>query len=172
MITSEKFEVTDLPFMMISEIDRLPELHCVYLVLNSRGEVLYVGSSVNLRRRWKTHHKLASLIGEPGIRIAYFELNENLLYRFEKALINEFKPPLNQGKAVKGFAALRQQAGFTQRQLADAVGVTESTIRNWENNRNGVEWLVRVAKLCTALDCTVQELVDYVSLVEMGNADS
>ena len=59
---------------------------------------------------------------------------------------------------------LRKKAELTQRQLADLVGVTESTIRNWENNRNGVEWLVRVAKLCDALDCTAQELIDFVSV--------
>ncbi len=58
---------------------------------------------------------------------------------------------------------LRKKTDLTQRQLADLVGVTESTIRNWENNRNGVEWLARVARLCTALNCTAQELVDFIS---------
>ncbi len=59
---------------------------------------------------------------------------------------------------------LRKKADLTQRQLADLIGVTESTIRNWENNRNGVEWLARVAKLCTVLNCTAQELVEFLSL--------
>jgi putative transcriptional regulator len=65
---------------------------------------------------------------------------------------------------VSKVGELRKKAELTQRQLADLVGVTESTIRNWENNRNGVEWLVRVAKLCDALDCTAQELIDFVSV--------
>ncbi|WP_407891148.1 hypothetical protein [Scytonema sp. NUACC26] len=40
------------------------------------------------------------------------------------------------------------------KEYADSIGVTESTIRNLENNRNGVELLIRVAKLCTALKGT------------------
>jgi transcriptional regulator with XRE-family HTH domain len=62
---------------------------------------------------------------------------------------------------VSKVAELRKQANLTQRELALSVGVTESTIRNLENNRNGVEILVRVAKLCTALGCTAQDLVDF-----------
>jgi putative transcriptional regulator len=59
---------------------------------------------------------------------------------------------------------------MTQRQLADLVGVTETTVRNWENNRNGVDWFVRVAKLCDALDCTPGELVEYLD-VSNGSID-
>ena len=55
-------------------------------------------------------------------------------------------------------AELRVALNMTQRQLAEAVGVTETTIRNWERNRNGVEWFVRVAKLCTALNCNPNDL--------------
>jgi transcriptional regulator with XRE-family HTH domain len=58
-------------------------------------------------------------------------------------------------------ALLRKELGLTQRQLADAVGVTESTIRNWENNRNGVDWFVRIAKLCETLSCQPEDLFDY-----------
>lgn len=57
---------------------------------------------------------------------------------------------------------LRKRVGLTQRQLADAVGVTESTISNWEQGRNSLDWLERVAKLCRALQCTPEELVGYV----------
>lgn len=56
---------------------------------------------------------------------------------------------------------LRKKAGLTQRQLADAVGVTESTIRNWENDRNGIDWFERIAKLCDALQCVPAELYEY-----------
>lgn len=62
---------------------------------------------------------------------------------------------------------LRKRAGLTQRQLADLVGVTESTIRNLENNRNGVEQIERVARLCRALQCRAEDLIEYRS-VEAG----
>lgn len=53
---------------------------------------------------------------------------------------------------------LREQAGLTQRQLADLIGVDPSTIRNWERNRNAIESFVRFAKLCEALKCGPSEL--------------
>ena len=62
--------------------------------------------------------------------------------------------------------ALRKAAGLTQRQLADAVSVTESTIRNWKSNRSGIEMFVAVARLCQALDCNPSELVEFVQLGE------
>lgn len=58
-------------------------------------------------------------------------------------------------------AELRRKAGLTQRELADLVGVTESTIRNLENNRNGVDQIERVVKLCNALDCDARDLIGY-----------
>lgn len=64
-------------------------------------------------------------------------------------------------------ADLRKQAGLTQRQLADLVGVTESTIRNLENNRNGVDQIERVVRLCQALQCRAEDLIEYRS-VEAG----
>ncbi|MEB3218436.1 MAG: helix-turn-helix transcriptional regulator [Nostocales cyanobacterium 94392] len=63
-------------------------------------------------------------------------------------------------------AELRKNQDLTQRQLADLVGVTESTIRNWENNRSGVEWFERIAKLCKALGCTPNELFGYEKIGE------
>lgn len=63
-------------------------------------------------------------------------------------------------------AALRKRLGLTQRQLADEVGVTESTISNWEQGRNSLIWLERVAKLCRALNCSPEELIDYVDVEE------
>jgi putative transcriptional regulator len=65
---------------------------------------------------------------------------------------------------VSNVAGLRKQAGLTQRELADLVDVTESTIRNWENNRNAVEIFERIARLCKALGCRVEDLVRYESV--------
>jgi putative transcriptional regulator len=67
---------------------------------------------------------------------------------------------------VSKIAALRKRLGLTQRQLADEVGVTESTISNWEQGRNSLIWLERVAKLCRALNCSPEELIDYVDVEE------
>lgn len=66
--------------------------------------------------------------------------------------------------AVSNVANLRKQAGLTQRQLADLAGVTETTVRNWENNRSSVEVFERIAKLCNALGCSVNDLVRHESV--------
>jgi transcriptional regulator with XRE-family HTH domain len=72
---------------------------------------------------------------------------------------------------MSNVAELRKQAGLTQRALADLVGVTESTIRNLENNRNGVEQIERVVKLCHALNCNADDLLGYVEVGEAGTHD-
>lgn len=72
---------------------------------------------------------------------------------------------------VSKVAELRDKAGLTQRQLADLVGVTESTIRNLERNRNGVDQIERVVKLCDALNCNAKDLIEYKS-VEDGGLDA
>ncbi|MFM7424812.1 MAG: helix-turn-helix transcriptional regulator [Elainella sp.] len=56
-------------------------------------------------------------------------------------------------------AALREAAHLTQRQLADRVGVTETTIANWEQGRSGLDWISRLAHLCRALDCRLEALI-------------
>jgi transcriptional regulator with XRE-family HTH domain len=48
---------------------------------------------------------------------------------------------------------LRDRANLTQRALAIYLGVTENTIQNWEKGKAGFEQIVRVIKLCHALDC-------------------
>ena len=63
---------------------------------------------------------------------------------------------------VSKIAEIRKQLGLTQRQLADEVGVTESTIANWEQGRNSLIWLERVAKLCRTLKCSPDDLIGYI----------
>ncbi|WP_348535500.1 helix-turn-helix transcriptional regulator [Komarekiella delphini-convector] len=63
-------------------------------------------------------------------------------------------------------AELRKRLDLTQRELADLVGVTETTVRNWENNRSGIEWFERIAKLCDALQCAPNDLFRYQKIGE------
>ncbi len=57
---------------------------------------------------------------------------------------------------------LREDKGLSQRRLAQALDVTENTIANWENGRTGLEWFERVSKLCQTLDCSPNDLFDYI----------
>jgi transcriptional regulator with XRE-family HTH domain len=70
---------------------------------------------------------------------------------------------MTQATPIPKIAALREQAGLTQRELAQLVGVTETTIANWERGRSGLDWIERFIKLCDALHCNLHDLVDYAS---------
>lgn len=60
-------------------------------------------------------------------------------------------------------ALLREKAGLTQLELSRIVGVTESTIQNWESGRTGTDHIERIIKFCKALNCQVDELIEYVT---------
>ncbi len=57
-------------------------------------------------------------------------------------------------------AFLREKAGLTQLELSRLVGVTESTIQNWESGRTGTDHIQRIIKFCKALDCKVEDLIE------------
>jgi transcriptional regulator with XRE-family HTH domain len=71
--------------------------------------------------------------------------------------------PMTQATPIPQIAALREQAGLTQRELAQLVGVTETTIANWERGRSGLDWIDRFIKLCNALHCNLHDLVVYAN---------
>lgn len=61
-------------------------------------------------------------------------------------------------------AELREAVGLTQRELANKVGVTDTTIRNYEKGRSVLEWIERVIRLCEALNCEPKDLIDYLDV--------
>ena len=62
---------------------------------------------------------------------------------------------------TSNIAALREQAGLTQRDIAQELGVTETTIANWERGRSGLDWIDRLIRLCQVLDCDLTDLIIY-----------
>ncbi|MEA5595222.1 helix-turn-helix transcriptional regulator [Rivularia sp. UHCC 0363] len=60
-------------------------------------------------------------------------------------------------------AFLREKAGLTQLELSRLVGVTESTIQNWESGRTGTNHIQRIVKFCKALNCKVEDLLESES---------
>jgi transcriptional regulator with XRE-family HTH domain len=62
-------------------------------------------------------------------------------------------------------AELRKKAGLTQLELSRRAGVTENTVQNWERGRLGLVQVERVVGFCKALNCKVEDLIEYV-LVE------
>jgi excinuclease UvrABC nuclease subunit len=165
MLVLEELHLEDLPFVPLEDRQHLPSEPCVYLAIAKDRQILYVGKSENLKQRWKSHQQYQVLSAMTDVKMAYIRTEVELLHSLESALIQWYKPPLNtDGKKVRGIDALRKQAGLTQKQLANLVGVTESTIRNLERNRNGVEQIERIVKLCRALKCSPEDLIEYKSI--------
>ena len=54
---------------------------------------------------------------------------------------------------------LREKKGITQQELADVLGVAQSTVAMWESNKSlpRVDTLKAIAK---ALGCTIDELLE------------
>jgi len=65
-------------------------------------------------------------------------------------------------KVVSRIALLREKVGLTQLELSRLLGVTETTIQNWERSRAGIEQIERVIKLCEFLECEPEELIEYI----------
>lgn len=65
-------------------------------------------------------------------------------------------------KEVSGrfqFVELRKKAGVTQKQLAQVLGVSDQTIRNWEKGREEPRlFLWQVKALCDTLNCSLDDL--------------
>lgn len=59
--------------------------------------------------------------------------------------------------AKSKIAQLREQAGLTQAELADYIGVSENTIANWERG-TASKWIRNLNRLCSALSCDLQDL--------------
>ncbi|WP_231510497.1 helix-turn-helix transcriptional regulator [Fischerella sp. PCC 9605] len=56
---------------------------------------------------------------------------------------------------------LRESLGLTQKQIADAVGVTDQTVSNWERGVHVPRLTLRqTVKLCEITKRTVEDLAD------------
>ena len=49
---------------------------------------------------------------------------------------------------------------MTQLQMAIELGVSETAVRNWENNREGIDMFRRVARVCKLLNCSVFDIAE------------
>jgi hypothetical protein len=145
MINLSSINPMMLPFVPLEDRSALPLDPCIYFAIDSQGTIQYIGRSVNPRQRWQYHHRHDDLVQMTGVRIAYLNLDADLLPVVEKALIEWFNPPLNCDMAEVHARAMKTRAlrilskeevaiatavwegqidGWTTRMVADAFGVT------------------------------------------------
>jgi transcriptional regulator with XRE-family HTH domain len=57
--------------------------------------------------------------------------------------------------------SLRKQRNLSQRDIAQALGITDQTVSNWEQGRSEPRLTIRqVVLLCRILDCSLTDLDD------------
>lgn len=99
-------DISKLPALLLSERHRLPRCSAVYFVFLDFNELLYIGKAVNLRLRWKNHHRLKELNSIKNVLIAWLEVDVFDLGNFEYSFIEEFKPKLNDTPVPKSKLSL------------------------------------------------------------------
>lgn len=58
----------------------------------------------------------------------------------------------------------RKRLNLTQRQVAEALGVTDQTVSNWEQSRSEPKLTFKQVKaLCNILQCSLEDLPDNVT---------
>ena len=104
MITYSNIDPFTLPRVHIKSKNLLPDHPGVYFVFGG-DELLYIGKSNNICRRWQNHETGEKIQKKyPNARIGYFLMDtEELADNLEDFLIYKYKPPFN--KRGKGYTS-------------------------------------------------------------------
>lgn len=82
-----------MPTILYKDLNDLPDISAVYIVKDGE-KVLYVGSSIRLRTRFRNHHK-KEFFKSPNVVIEYIECDIQWLGPLEVQKIKELRPILN-----------------------------------------------------------------------------
>ncbi len=98
-------KLSELPSVYLLNKDNLPNCAAIYFVSDSKGQILYIGRTVNLVARWRDHHRFKQLKrfnSKNPVIISWMTCSNDLstLLKLENEFINLYKPPLNWSKVV------------------------------------------------------------------------
>lgn len=101
----ENIKLSELPSIYLLEKEKLPTCPAIYFVSDSKGQILYIGRTVNLFERWREHHRFQQLKRfnrKNRVSISWMTCSNdiNTLSKLENELIKLHKPPLNWTKVV------------------------------------------------------------------------
>lgn len=66
---------------------------------------------------------------------------------------------MNQEKIGKFIAKLRKEKGFTQKELAEKLNITDKAVSKWENGKSLPDILI-IPNLCKELEITINDLLN------------
>ena len=96
MIDPKALDISSLPSVYLESKSELPRESAIYFAIDSQGNIQYIGRSSDIKQRWMKHHRFSQLTSIGNIRIAYLCMDADILPSVEKALIEWFRPSLNQ----------------------------------------------------------------------------
>lgn len=87
--------LVDSPMLPIESKASLPPCAACYLVI-ANNEVIYVGQTTNLYRRWLSHHRYKELQLLSNVQICWLQVSDpSVLPQMEKSLIDHFEPGMH-----------------------------------------------------------------------------
>jgi excinuclease UvrABC nuclease subunit len=103
MINLVNFDISLLPSIAFSELKRLPHIPAIYFCLKASNEIVYIGQTKSLYRRWnKDFHERKRDCLKTGVQlVAWIDnvpVNDFERRSIEKRLIQFYRPTLNYKK--------------------------------------------------------------------------
>ncbi len=87
----------ELPSLPLDKKADLPDCPAIYFAISGSGEILYVGRTAALCRRWISHHRFKQLNDLGNVKLAWLQCEEpSILKTLEARLICALKPKLNE----------------------------------------------------------------------------
>lgn len=126
--------VTEWPRIPFSERDKLPKHPGIYTIWH-KGKLLYVGKAVNLRSRWKNHHRTEQLLmffDDLEMRYMIYPAKycgtKGTLDLHEYMFIDLFRPMLNSTRAYNlpappDDATLQSENDYLRRVVSELLGL-------------------------------------------------
>jgi len=134
----ENIKVAELPFVLLRDRQLLPEEPGIYFVV-TKGRIIYIGQSINIRRRWQTHGIYALVAVHPQPCIAWLLMPCEGLDSCEDYFTEKFKPLLDGSKTRR--RSCRYKVIKTRPEIPCYVVAYHA---NFDERRLGLDWSLRV----------------------------
>jgi hypothetical protein len=151
---SKEIDPLALPYVALSETRYLPTCAGIYFAIEEGGAVGYIGQSLNIRLRWRSHPIAADLCAPADlamarrIRLAWLAVEDpQQLDQLQRAFIRRFRPRLNQThngepkpvekpKTYRSYTPTAWKLGdrpkiLTAKQFAVETGISYPVIIEW-----------------------------------------
>jgi Arc/MetJ-type ribon-helix-helix transcriptional regulator len=115
-VQASNINICSLPSISFQERQNLPSIPAIYFVVSSEEDLLYIGQTMNLQKRWEAHHRTKQLESFSHVRICWLSLpnttSEELL-KLEYACILHFEPLINATPLPEDLRRNRVQLDFS-----------------------------------------------------------